>query len=243
MVRELRMIIEIELAGLPVRLRLEHAETAAYFAPYTPLEEDAAFDLVVTEADRARDGGPVADAPEAFQEYSLLVAAASRWLLRHERVVYHGVAVKLGGRAWLITAPSGVGKTTQYRLLRDLYGDRVALISGDKPILEKREERVYVHPSPWPGKERFVGGPGAELAGLVVLEQEKENSVQRLSTREAVFPLFREFLYSADTEEDARAVGRMAEAMLRLPVWRLRNLGDGDSARMLFGTVTENETL
>ena len=136
----MKMKIEIKLAGLPLRLRLEHAETAAYFEPYTLPDADADVDLYVTAEDFARDGGPLSDAPGAFQEYSLLVAASSRCLLRHGRVVYHGVAVKLGGRAWLITAPSGTGKTTQYKWLKTLYREKVSLICGDKPILERRGE-------------------------------------------------------------------------------------------------------
>ena len=237
------MKIEIKLGGLPVRLQLEHTETAAYFEPYTLLDEEADASMHVTAEDRIRDGGPVSGAPESFQEYSLLVAAASRCLLRRERVVYHGVAVKIGGRAWLITAPSGTGKTTQYVHLRNLYGDRICLVSGDKPILERSGDRVFVHPSPWPGKECFPGGPGGELAGIVLLEQAQANSAVRLSTREAVFPVFREFLYARDTEEEARAVGRIAEAMLRLPVWKLRNRGDEASARLLYETVTNDETI
>jgi len=240
---QMKMKIEIKLAGLPLRLRLEHAETAAYFEPYTLPDADADVDLYVTAEDFARDGGPLSDAPGAFQEYSLLVAASSRCLLRHGRVVYHGVAVKLGGRAWLITAPSGTGKTTQYKWLKTLYREKVSLICGDKPILERRGERVYVHPSPWPGKERFPGGPGGALAGIVLLEQAQENTVSRLTAREAVFPLFREFLYVPEMEEEAREVGRMAEAMLRLPVWKLRNRGDEASARLLYETVTEYETI
>ena len=67
--------------------------------------------------------------------------------------------------------------------------------------------------------------------------------MSRLTAREAVFPLFREFLYVPEMEEEAREVGRMAEAMLRLPVWKLRNRGDEASARLLYETVTEYETI
>ena len=220
-------------------MRLEQEKTAAYFAPYRLLERGAECDVFVTTEDRIRHSGPVAGAPTEFQEYSILVASCSRFLLEQERVVYHSVAIKLGGRAWLLTAPSGTGKTTQYNWLQKLYGDEVALICGDKPILERRGERVLVHPSPWPGKERLPGSPSAELAGIVLLEQAKENSISRLTAREAVFPIFREFLYSPETEDEARAVGHIAETMLRCPVWKLRNLGDEASARLLYRTLTE----
>ena len=140
---QMKMKIEIKLAGLPLRLRLEHAETAAYFEPYTLPDADADVDLYVTAEDFARDGGPLSDAPGAFQEYSLLVAAASRCLLRHGRVVSHGVAVKLGGRAWLITAPSGTGKNHAVQMAQNaVQGESIPHLRGQADPGAERGEGI-----------------------------------------------------------------------------------------------------
>ncbi len=237
------MKMTIELAGLPVALYPENPETAAFFASFALPGGEAVCEARVTESDRARYGPSVADVPEPCAEYGLLAAGVSRCLLQHSRVLCHGVALWIGDKAWLITAPSGTGKTTQYRLLKQLYGEQIRLICGDKPVLEQRGELVFAHPSPWPGKERFPGEGGGALCGVVLLEQAGYNAIRRLDVREAVFPLFREFLYAADTEENARTVGQIAAALLRLPVWKLENRGDEASARLLYETVTKHENL
>ena len=233
------MIIQTELAGLPARLLLRCPEAARYFSPYVELGGDAGYDACVTERDRRLFAQPVAHGSEPYQEYSLLVAGASRFLLRHDRVVYHGVALRVRGRGFIITAPSGTGKTTQYNWLARLYGPEVELICGDKPILQRTETGMLAHPSPWPGKEGLPCGAAGPICGVVVLEQAGHNTVTRLDKRKAVFPVFREILYASDDEETAALAGRMAEGLLGLPVWKLENLGDEASARLLYKTLTE----
>ena len=221
-------------------IKLRYPETAEYFSPYC-VDDSGEYDLYVTEEDIHLHGDPVGSLDPSAQEYSLLVASASRFLLRRDRVVYHAAALRLFGSAWLITGPSGVGKSTQYSFLKRLYGDEVGLICGDKPILQRcGDGSVFVHPSPWPGKERFPCGEGGGLRGIVILEQAMYDEISPLEVRKALFPVFREFLYSPECEDEARAAGSIAEAMLgSAPVWKLRNLGDEASARLLYETLKQ----
>jgi len=69
--------------------------------------------------------------------------------------------------------------------------------------------------------------------GTAFLWQGKENTITRLTPQEAVIPIYKQFLYLPEKEEHIRAVCRLEDALLRhIPVWKLVNLGDLDSAQL-----------
>ena len=144
-------------------------------------------------------------------------------------------------KAWLFSAPSGTGKTTQYRQWRRLYHDEVKIINGDKPILQFCDDgTIMVHPSPWKGKERMASMLKAPLGGIIYLQQGKENTIERMDSLEAAEPIYRQFLYMPETEEAVRRVCRMEDKLLRnIPVWKLVNKGDAQSAELTHHTLTK----
>ena len=240
------MIIETQLAQFPVRIRLAYPETARLFSPYTEIRNEEVFDLAVTQRDK--DLNPPTDADkvkDAYYEHSLLVLSASRFLLKHNCVVFHAVALMLRGQAWLLTAPSGTGKTTQYLNLKRLYPDETEIISGDKLILQLCPDGSFVvHPSPWPGKEGFRGNRAAALRGVVLLRQAQYNKIAPLSHSDAVFPLYQQFLYSPENETEALAVGCIESRLINtLPVYGFDNRGDDESSRMLYEMMCKEDSL
>lgn len=176
---------------------------------------------------------------ESFTEYNLLLEHICNLLLPYDRCLFHGVAICVSERAFLITAPSGTGKSTQYRRWKALYGDEVRLICGDKPILEFHSSGdIIVHPSPWRGKERWPGSNPAKLAGIVYLEQGCSDSIRPMPVSEAIVPLYTQILYQPETERELRQAGSMLERILQqVPVWKLVNTGDEASARLTYDTI------
>ena len=238
------VLCTVALGGVRFRLRFCDPVTILYFqqfqAPDGPT--DYPETVAVDPEELARRQPDFGSRP--FAEYNLLMDRLAALLPRYGRGLFHGVALAVGQRAWLLTAPSGTGKTTQYRLWKQLYGDGVRLICGDKPILEFAPGGVTVHPSPWMGKERFPGGAPAPLAGTVYLEQGDHNAIAPLPTERAVVPLYTQFLLRPETAEDLHRTARQLEQLLTAaPVWKLVNLGDPDSARLTHDTLCGEETI
>lgn len=239
------MKLLLELAGVPVELDCLHNACYHALKPYerAPLAEDALLSHARVSVSPQRCAAAAAIYPpestEAYVEYMELCPALSSALLPFGRVIFHAVAFLWRGRAWLLTAPSGTGKSTQYCQWKLLYGDQLQIINGDKPILYTREGEVYVTSSPWTGKEMMSQQLTAPLGGIICLEQAEENRIRRLSTREAVGPLYAQFLFDCAGPEEVHAVCRLEEAMLRRPVWLLENRGDADSARLCHQTLED----
>lgn len=234
----------IELAGVPLTIRPCCTGTAECFGYFCePPRADAPVLAVEPQSiTRARTVCPP-DATDGALEYNLLVAKAADALLPFERYLFHGVAFLWHGKSYIFTAPSGTGKTTQYLLWRRLYGDEVRMLNGDKPILAYGENgELWVHSSPWMGKESLGRRASAPLGGIVYLSQAKENTIARLPIREAVLPLFCQFLFSANLENEVHQVCAIEETILRtVPVWHLANRGDEASARLGHDTLLQFE--
>lgn len=182
---------------------------------------------------------------QEFAEFYCLLIEAADFLTLNNSTIYHGVAFIYEKGAYILTAPSGTGKSTQYRNLRTMYGSRIRIINGDKPALGwSRDGQIIVYPSPWTGKEGWAGRHKAPLHGLIFLEQGQTNIVKTMNMQDAVLPVIEEFIYTARSRQSVHTVCRMADSMLRgTPLYRLINKGDAESSAMLYDLITRVEKL
>lgn len=229
----------LDCGGLPICYSFIYPETCSLFEGY----------LSKGTADRKGIGIRVTDKfmeenrwllnsdeeSAALLEFQALMLVTGNELLIHNRALFHGAAFIWKGRAWIFTAPSGTGKTTQLRHSRKLLKKEMKIINGDKPLLVMREDgSVLVCSSPWRGKERYgQRGLCAPLGGIILLEQGDHNEVMRLAAADAVIPLFTEYISYPEKEEQILCQAKLLDQILhKVPVWKLVNLGDEDSAAL-----------
>lgn len=72
----------------------------------------------------------------------------SEIMVEHDTFLFHCSAVALDGQAYLFTAPSGTGKSTHTRLWREVFGERAVMVNDDKPLIQVREDAIYVCGTP-----------------------------------------------------------------------------------------------
>lgn len=228
----------VDLGGVPVEISLEHADYLSSYEDFLtenpPLATAAVPAEKIAAARKFYDDG----ASDAYIEETEISAAAGTALLPFGRAVFHCTAFVWRQKAWLFAAPSGTGKTTQYRLWKLLFGDEIQMLCGDKPVIEIEHGGTTVFPSPWRGKENMGNRITAPLGGIIILEQEKENSIRRLSPREAAGRIYLQFMFSRKTKEQLLAVCSLEHRLLStVPVWLLKNRGDEASAMLCRETI------
>ncbi len=227
----------IHLAGVYVSLNLRHSEAACFFNRFLSGGVGTFDSVSVPELEWCEwlsSGG----SDNGYGEYTCSTAAVSDVLLRHERCIMHAVAFRFGGQAWLISGPSGAGKSTQIRNLQEICPGEFQVICGDRPALELLEDGVFVHPSPWNGKENWQGAAGARLGGLILLERGVQNAFSVVPAGEAVFPLLQALIHTGETEDNIRDLARFADRFLRLvPVYKLVSDTIPDSSRLLYDSL------
>ena len=231
---------QIILGNINFKVQFQSPVTLTeYFSGFSRQEGDVNFPEVISFSREEITKRMKEFGSRSFTEYNLFLEHICNLLLPYNRCFFHAVAICIHNRAWLISAPSGTGKSTQYRHWKTLFGDEVRLICGDKPILEFRDSGdIIVHPSPWKGKERWPGSEPAKLAGIIYLEQGDHNEIRPMSVSEAVVPLYTQVLYQPQNETELRQVSSMLDHMLRqVPVWKLINVGDEASVRLTYETI------
>lgn len=233
------------LGDLLFQYELQDPETASFFRGQLKKHtEGLPADMICVTPEYMAENRWLTDGAEtsaAFLEFQSLMLATGNALLSHRRALFHGAAMLWNGLAWIFTAPSGTGKTTQLQLWRKLFKKDIQVINGDKPVLECRGDgSVRVSCSPWRGKEKLGHQDlHAPLGGIVLLEQGAQNHMERLSMADAVLPLFTEFVSFPENEEQIRCQAEILTRILdAVPVWKLTNLGDEASALLTQKTLS-----
>lgn len=228
----------IELAGVPVKIRLRHSVYQPIFDRFSTQAEPVAEAYVTDdEMHRARMlyGG---ESTDAYLEYSEMCLKVSDALIPHGRIVFHGTAFIWKEKAWIFAAVSGTGKTTQYLWWKRIYGDEIQILNGDKPVLDVTDSGITVHPSPWNGKENMGRMVSAPLGGIIMLQKDEENSICRAETDLSAARLFTQLLFSRLNEQDVRMACSLEELVIKqTPIWMMHNRGDSESARMCHDTI------
>lgn len=238
-------IIPLRLAKIPLRLKLSHGLDKRLYEGF--IDPDAAEGtpaVWVSQADlEARRDLYPAGMSDMLLEYNELPGRVSEYLLEHDCCLFHGAAFLWREKAYIFTAPSGTGKSTQYVLWKEQLGEEMQILNGDKPILRlEADGRLWVYPSPWQGKENMGSMRCAPLGGVIVLQQGVVNSVRRLRPVEAVAPLYLQFLFPGETEETVRRVCALESCLIdQVPVWHMVNRGDVDSAKLCINTMLQFE--
>lgn len=245
------MKFRLNLAGVPVDVTTQYDEYYPYFSPYlekntgtSPLippcpANDRDIPAVEISPRRLQTASRIypPDSAAYYVEYMELCPAISSAITAFDRIVFHAVSFIWKDLAWLVTAPSGTGKSTHYCLWKLLCPDEIQIINGDKPIVYIENDEVFVTTSPWTGKENMSQRLTAKLGGIIVLEQSDSNEIKRLTVHESAGKVFSQFLFDCNTEQEAKTACHIAEKMLKTPVWLLKNRGDIESAKLCRKTL------
>lgn len=235
----MKNIYKCILAEIELHVNFRYENTKSYFGKFVQECNDIDDALFVPGSDFIEFEKKWNMSQNDDTEYAISVYRFCDALLHKNCCIFHGAAFLWREKAFILTAASGVGKTTQLRHWQKLCGDELVVMNGDKPVLKAEDNLIMVYPSPWKGKE-CLGDDNiiAPLGGIIYLEQAMENRICRMTAREAVEPLIRRFLSSFDTEEITLAACKFEDSLLKsVPVWRLRNEGDILSAMLTMETL------
>lgn len=157
-----------------------------------------------------------------------------------DTLLVHSSVIRCDGRGYLMTAPSGTGKSTHTRLWYD-HIPGCDLMNDDNPVIRILPDgRPMVYGSPWSGKTPCYRNISAPIGGVVRLYQKPENSIRRLQPMEA----FTELLAACSNMKwDTRVYNGVCDSVTKLVqscgIWELGCLPDGDAARLCHDTIAE----
>jgi hypothetical protein len=178
------IVIKIAELLLGIENRYQHIELQAkdYIADGEPL-----FTVSVTEEEiDAERANTATDRPRGYYESIVAYRKIATELPKYGAFLFHGSVLEYNGGAYIITANSGVGKTTHTRLWMSEFAGEVDIINGDKPIVRLIDGIPYACGTPWQGKENFGKNAIRPLRGIAFLSRGAENRASSVSPSEAV---------------------------------------------------------
>jgi len=156
-------------------------------------------------------------------------------LLYFEGMMLHASAVAYGGRAYLFSGYSGVGKSTHTQLWKAVFGDEAVVFNDDKPALRLLNGRWYAYGTPWCGKDGINVNLKVPLAGICFLEQGNESTICRLSSKEAIPFIIPQTLHRFKTTEKAQLMLKNVENLISsIPMFHFINQPNQDAVRLSY---------
>ncbi len=232
-------MFQIEAAGLVIRIdnRFDYVRDLCrdyITAPDRPA--DIAVSVSEEEMRREIEKTPDLFFSDGYAEGVISYRKISCALPAFNAFVMHSSAVAAEGGAYCFAALSGTGKSTHTRFWKQLLGDRVTVINGDKPICRFRGDQLMVFGTPWCGKENWQTNTSAPMRALCLIERGEENAIIPVDAFSVVGELMRQFHLSGDGQVDVPKTVELIDRMVStVPVYRLRCRADISAAETAAG--------
>lgn len=156
-------------------------------------------------------------------------------LLRCNAFLLHSSVVAVNGKAVLFSGPSGAGKSTQ----ADLWAKHLGadILNGDRCVIMKKTDGFYGGGSPWCGTSNIYRREQYPIAGILLVNQAKETSVQRLGIA-ALPPLLSQTLINSWDSAFIDHISILFQDLLsQVPVYRLNCLPNEESMHIAHKTL------
>ena len=153
----------------------------------------------------------------------LLYMSMGRLMQSFRRSILHASAVLYEGKAYLFTAVSGGGKSTQAALWEKYAGAEI--INGDKVITACRDHAAMAYGGPVAGSSGIYKNIAAPIAAVFAVKKSSRNHISAIAARDAVLRLYSASVKSVWDHDSNAMVLEMAENLCRqVPVLTLECL-------------------
>ncbi len=152
----------------------------------------------------------------------------------------HSSAVAVDNACYLLSAPSGTGKSTHTGLWLKLFGNRARIINDDKPAIMTKNGDITACGTPWSGKDDLSANECVPLRGICVLERSEKNFITRLSRDEALYHLLDQTLRPRDAKSMSKLLELLDTVTGSVPIWRMGCDISLEAAQMAYDAMSES---
>ena len=232
---------KIKLADIVIEINAFNESTKKYCEGFLSNEDS---DLVITMSQEdlenekhIQEDGRV----YASEEISAVYRKIADLLIERNIIVFHGSSFKVGDSAFIVTARSGVGKSTHVGLLKKLLGNKLEYINDDKPLLEVNENDLMIHSSPWNGKERRGNNLKAPLKAVIFLNRGNNTYKKLDNNQEVYFRLLSQIYLPRDKSKREKALKIIDVLLKRLNFYEINVNKEIEAASLTYERIIKNE--
>ena len=141
--------------------------------------EDITFEREKSRREAQFERRPYIEFKDSYLETLAVYRKIAVGLLDYGAFLMHGAVVGLNNKAYMFTAPSGVGKTTHTKFWLKEFPDAF-IVNGDKPIIKITDTGVLACGTPWAGKEGENRNVSLPLDAVCLLSRGAKNEIDKV---------------------------------------------------------------
>ena len=233
---------KIKIANKVIEINAFNETTKKYCLSFLS-EEEPKYTITMTKEDLENEASNSSDGKVYVnEEISALYRKIADLLVEDGVIVFHSSAISVDGQGFLITARSGVGKSTHAKNLSDYIGGSFKYINDDKPLLKVNDNDVIVFSSPWNGKERRGNNISAPLKAILFLSRGDTNSYRKIVNKEEIYIKMLSQIYLPKEKSKREKALIIADKLLKnVNFYEINVTKDIESAKMTYEEIIKNE--
>ena len=232
---------KIKIADIVIEIDAFNDSTKKYCEGFLS-NEDSELTIIMSKEDLENEKHINEDGKVyASEEISALYRKIADLFIERNIVVFHGSSFKVGNYAFIVTARSGVGKSTHVNLLKQLLGNDLEYINDDKPLLEVNNDNLMLYSSPWNGKERRGNNIKAPLKAIIFLNRGNNTYKQLNNSEEVYFRLLSQIYLPRDKAKREHALKIIDILLKSVNFYEINVNTDISSASMTYERIIKNE--
>ena len=232
---------KIKIADIVIEINAFNESTKKYCEGFLS-NEDSELTIIMSKEDLENEKHINEDGKVyASEEISALYRKIADLFIERNIVVFHGSSFKVNDCAFIVTARSGVGKSTHVNLLKELLGDDLVYINDDKPLLEVNNNNLMLYSSPWNGKERRGNNTKAPLKAVIFLNRGNNTYSQLNNSEEVYFKLLSQIYLPRDKDKREKALKIIDILLKSVNFYEINVNKEIASASMTYERIIKNE--
>ena len=145
-------------------------------------ESDIEYERNKSRQEDLKKGIKIREFDNAYLETLTVYRKICKCLLDKNIILFHGSVVSVDSVGYLFTAKSGTGKSTHTRYWCEYFKDRALMINDDKPLIEIKDDCVFVYGTPWDGKHRLSNNTKVKLKSICILNRGDTNCITKVNS-------------------------------------------------------------
>ena len=242
--------IQVVLSNVRIEIECLHRNTFRLFRDYLSNFKTPDFVVSVTENEISAErkvyshlisGSTICIITDSDLsiESAVLHRKIANAMVAYSTFLIHGAVVATAGNAYMLTAPSGTGKSTRTKLWLEEYSDSI-IVNDDKPFIKISDDTVLACGTPWCGKEGWNTNTMVPLRAIFLLERAEEgeeNSIEEVSLGKA-FPFLLQQTYRPSDPDLMRKTIQLLKALEgKVKFYKFRSAPTPEAVRLAYETA------
>lgn len=174
------------------------------------------------EDERVFDNEENQNQDDAFFEQFAAFRKLGDVLPSFNAVVMHSCLVDAYGEGVAFTARSGTGKTTHMMLWKRLFGQKMSIVNGDKPIVRYIDGELRGYGTPWAGKEGLYENTSVPLKHICQIVRSTKNETIPMSKQEGIILLMQQVYMPKDKEMLSKTMEMINLIAEKVKFWKIK---------------------